>query len=51
MINSTYWINTPVGYNLDDHLNVRSTFQNAVPYVSDERQDRHRYLTSKHQLL
>ena len=22
MINSSYWINTPVGYNLDDHLNT-----------------------------
>ena len=22
MINQTYWINLPVGYNLDDHLNV-----------------------------
>lgn len=26
MINSTEWINLPVGYNLDDHLNVRSDF-------------------------
>jgi hypothetical protein len=49
MINSTYWINTPVGYNLDDHLNVCSCPK--VSYRMLIEIDGYGYLASKHQLL
>jgi cellobiose dehydrogenase (acceptor) len=33
MINSSYWINTPVGYNLDDHLNVCTNTSSYCPLL------------------
>ena len=32
MINSSYWINTPVGYNLDDHLNVWNSLRSFMSF-------------------